>query len=564
MSTIASLDVGLALNSAKFIEGLRKARKEHEDFANSLAHFADRASSFGESLGIHVDSDFSIRGMVEKARDAQETQTKLAAVLRATGDAAGYNEEGMNRIAEQLSHVSTFSVEAAKSAETMLATFTHIRGAQFEGAIKAASDLATIFNVDLTTAAQKVGRALENPGEGLKSLAKMGVQFSDSQKQVIEKLVETGKVADAQAEILKAINAKVGGSAAAAAKTATGEMAQLKNEFQEIAANIGSNFLPAVEKAISVVNVAAAAAKSAAAVFKTLEAVEAEAGAMAAIAGGPVTIAIGAGLAAVTSIGLVVKKIFDDDAKSAKELADSHQRAATAARNQADALADLKQKAQQSAEAFKEVAKNLALAVQPGATPMSKLSDKLFEWKQELEMVEAELKNVQPTGNQQLYKGLSDQAKLLKDNIDVLQREKNNAESMVEHTEAIRGMKEELQHAQSLKESLMTPMEHFRESVKELKSLADARRIDNQTFGRGLVRAYDELKSQTGTAPGVAALDKGSAAALSASHQRDRENNDPSLDIQRKELEELITANQNTEAIRRAIENLLGPTLSAL
>jgi len=88
--------------------------------------------------------------------------------------------------------------------------------------------------MDLKGAAIQVGKALNDPKIGLTALQRSGITFSDSQKQVIEKLQETGKYAEAQRLIIKELESQFGGSAEKAAKNFGGALSQLRNKFGDL------------------------------------------------------------------------------------------------------------------------------------------------------------------------------------------------------------------------------------------------------------------------------------------------------------------------------------------
>lgn len=571
MSTIASLDVDLSLNSAKFIQGLHKARKEHEDFAKSLAEIGSKASELSESLGVHLDTNFSIAGVVEKAKEAEESQAKLNAVLRATGEAAGISAEGMKRIEEELSRVTTFSHEAVKGAETVLATFTHVRGDQFREAMKAAADLSTIFGVDLTTAAQKLGRALENPGEGLKSLAKMGVQFTESQKSVIQELVATGDIAKAQEEILKAVNAKVGGSSEDAAKTASGALKRLQNSFDETAAHIGKVILPAVtalSKGLNGIQGAASGAGAAIKAFQTvqgtlksLDAFNAGAGAASAAGGmrliGQAILPVAAAVAAVGTAIDAFSGAYETSqaiaAKAADREAEAHRHAAESANRHAAALEAVQEAARKAADRQHDLVAALIKE--------SELSDHRPLWKRQEEQLggmrfeaanrakAGEAQNrLDETGNPV---GLGRLIADIKDLEKSLATEKAKAAS-----EELAAQRADLERrAASLHEALMTPFEHFQETVGNLKSLLAAGLLSPAEVVRGMQKAEHDLDKQS--APphlAAAALAQGSAAAFSAALKNQRaDEKSPEVDLLGRQLKEAQHAGSSLDDILKAL-----------
>jgi phage-related protein len=146
-----------------------------------------------------------------------------------------------------MQRLTRFEDDTVVSASTVMLTFRTISSTTFPQAMKAAADLAAMWGMDLTSAARMVGRALDAPGEGLGMLTRLGVRFTDQQKEMLQQLTATGRGAEAQAQILDILNSKFGGTAQAMVNTYAGRMEQLKNTFGNIKEEIGGAFLPVLE-----------------------------------------------------------------------------------------------------------------------------------------------------------------------------------------------------------------------------------------------------------------------------------------------------------------------------
>lgn len=564
MSTIASLDVDLALNTAKFIEGIRRSRKDTEDFATSLK---ESFSELGEQA--NRGAEFIDR-ILEPAREAQEVSAKLAAVLKATGEAAGIGAKGMDELAEQLAAVTTFSAETAKQAETILATFTHIRGDQFREAIKASADLATIFGTDLTTAAQKVGRALENPADGLRALAKMGVQFSESQKATIERLVETGQVATAQGEIIKAINAKVGGSAAAAAQTAAGELKRLSNEFRELQSTMTSIVLPAATSVEMALKGIAAASDVATKALSALKAAQAGLKSIDALSVGSSAATIGGGIGAVAraapivGAGLAIGFEFIESLNSAyqasqalaaktEEQRTAHIRAAEAARQHA---AELKALADTAHAAAMKGQLELSESLVKEANSLTshslyqRIAEQIRQVSAPIEQSKALINSGRGTAEQNAE--FSRQVTQLKD----LQRALDLADAAKSQELAAQHQQEMQQRADSIRQSIMTPLEKFQQTLRDLSAVVQSGRLNPAEAAIAAKQAAAALvSSNPAAAPAAAAaLERGTAAAYSAGLRNERQTE--AEQAAAKQLEAARKMAENVEDFGNAVKQL--------
>ena len=170
------------------------------------------------------------------AYEQQNTEINvLNATIKATGATAWTSSKQLQDMADSLQKVTNYSGGSIQQMQAVLLGFKNIKGDNFTQATNAILDMATVMRMDLSSAAQTVGKALDDPINGITSLQRQGFRFSDSQKQVIESLINTGDMAAAQKIILDELNTTYGG-AAEAAQTAS---AQIKNAWNDLQTGIG-------------------------------------------------------------------------------------------------------------------------------------------------------------------------------------------------------------------------------------------------------------------------------------------------------------------------------------
>lgn len=169
--------------------------------------------------------------------EANEASAQLDATLKSTKNAAGITRAELDELSESLSKHSLFTDEAVTSMQSLLLTFTSIGKEVIPEAQQAIADMSAKMGVDLKDTAIQVGKALQDPIHGIAALHRVGVNFSESQKKVIESLVNTGKTAEAQRLILKELNTEFGGSAQAAAEA--NPLQFMKNQAEEMLEKIG-------------------------------------------------------------------------------------------------------------------------------------------------------------------------------------------------------------------------------------------------------------------------------------------------------------------------------------
>lgn len=191
----------------------------------------------------------TLRSIADAAAEASKQTAKLEAVLASTGGVSGQTLQALEAHASALQKVTAFEDDTIKGAQAVLLTFKKIAGETFPQATEAALDLATVFEGDLRGSAMMVGKALEDPIRGITALRRAGVSFTKDQQEVIKSLVETGRVAEAQAMILKELNSQVGGSARKVGDTTFGQIEQFKNAIGDLAEEIGGAMTPAIKAA---------------------------------------------------------------------------------------------------------------------------------------------------------------------------------------------------------------------------------------------------------------------------------------------------------------------------
>jgi hypothetical protein len=249
MTTVATLWVELGLDSSKYNKGLT-------DATNSTSGLGGVMQSVGNIAGTVLKAGFiaaaagavalgkGIFDSVQAAAEAQDVQAQLNAVLESTGGIAGVTADEVNRLADTLSGVTKFEDEAIISGENLLLTFTNIGKDIFPEATEVMLDMSQALGQDLKSSAIQLGKALQDPVLGVTALRRVGVNFNDEQKKMIESMVEAGDVAGAQAFILKELQTEFGGSARAAGSTFAGQLEILKNKLGNVKEEIGAALLP--------------------------------------------------------------------------------------------------------------------------------------------------------------------------------------------------------------------------------------------------------------------------------------------------------------------------------
>lgn len=235
-SLAIQIKTGDVQKGVKELDKLTEAGKDAEKATNSLS------LAYGAAAGAITAAVIAIgRASINAALEAEQAQNKMVAVLRATGYAAGLTASELNEMADSMAAATRFDDESIRNASAVLLTFRNVQGETFKQGISLAADLASVLGTDLNSAALQVGKALNDPVQGVTALSRAGVQFSEVQKDQIKKFVETNQLVKAQEIVLGELTAQVGGTAEAMNTGLTKATTDLGKAFDELFESLGKS-----------------------------------------------------------------------------------------------------------------------------------------------------------------------------------------------------------------------------------------------------------------------------------------------------------------------------------
>ena len=205
-------------DTSNFEKGMKKAQTSATNLSNtfgSLSKVITKALSLtGIVVGTKAIVDFG-KSSVQSASQATKQFNILDNTIKATGADAWTSIKELTSASKALSDSTNYSVTEIQKMQSVLLGFTNITGEAFDEASNAVLDMATVMGMDLTSAVQTVGKALDDPITGLDSLRRQGFKFTDEQKAELAQLVKTGKQLEAQKIILNALATSYGGASKA-------------------------------------------------------------------------------------------------------------------------------------------------------------------------------------------------------------------------------------------------------------------------------------------------------------------------------------------------------------
>lgn len=227
----------------------------------------DEASSVFKSVGASLGSAFKVGAGIavaglaaftgamglalNEAMDAELIQSKLNAVIKSTGGIAGVTADEVNHLASELARTTRFSDDAIVAGQTMLLTFTNIGEDVFPAATAAMLNMGEMFG-SVDQAAIQLGKALNDPIEGVSALRRIGVTLTQQQEDMIKHFMEVGDIASAQSVILNELGKEFGGVAQAAGNTLTGKLTILKNRFMDVFEAVGMKLIPVITTIVDI------------------------------------------------------------------------------------------------------------------------------------------------------------------------------------------------------------------------------------------------------------------------------------------------------------------------
>jgi hypothetical protein len=179
-------------------------------------------------------------GEMEDAYKVQvNAETKLAAALKATGNVVGITQKEMQAFASEMQKMTTYGDEAVISAQAVMVTFRNIGQDVFPRAITAAADMSAMLGTDLQSSVIQLGKALNDPILGVTALNRIGITFTQGQRDMIAALVESNDTLGAQKIILAEVEAQLGGTARALGETAIAAKEKLGNAIGDLKEGFG-------------------------------------------------------------------------------------------------------------------------------------------------------------------------------------------------------------------------------------------------------------------------------------------------------------------------------------
>ncbi|MBF8755520.1 phage tail length tape measure family protein [Pseudomonas guariconensis] len=168
--------------------------------------------------------------------DDERKLGRLEALLKSTGGAAGFSAQQLADFASEKEKATLFDGGAIQDASGALLGFTSIVGDMHKKVLSLAIDMAEVMGGEVRGQVVSLGKAFEDPINGLASLSKQGVKFTDEQKELIATLIDSGEQLKAQDVLYEALKEQLGeGAAEGANNSLSGRMKNARLALKDLA-----------------------------------------------------------------------------------------------------------------------------------------------------------------------------------------------------------------------------------------------------------------------------------------------------------------------------------------
>lgn len=198
-----------------------------------------------------------VKGGVDALLEIERINAQTQAAIKSTGGAAGVTAKDIETYAGSIEKLTGIEAESIQQGQNMLLTFTNIKNGVgagndiFTQSTDVLADMSTAMGSEPKKAAIQLGKALNDPIKGITALSKVGVAFTQGQKDQIKALVESGDTMGAQKIILAELNKEFGGSAEAFGETTAGKVEKLKHAFGEFQEEIAGRVIPVLTTVVA-------------------------------------------------------------------------------------------------------------------------------------------------------------------------------------------------------------------------------------------------------------------------------------------------------------------------
>jgi hypothetical protein len=182
------IEVQIVGDASALSRAFSKAGLSSDSFGSKLGHVGKVAGLVAGAAGfgaLFATLKVGIGEFKQHALVAAQTD----AVIKSTGGSANVTAKQIDQLASSMMKKTGIDDETIQSGENMLLTFTNIRNEVGKGndvfnqSTSILADMSTALGTDMSKSAIQLGKALNDPIKGISALRRVGVSFTDAQKE---------------------------------------------------------------------------------------------------------------------------------------------------------------------------------------------------------------------------------------------------------------------------------------------------------------------------------------------------------------------------------------------
>ena len=222
----------------------------------SLAATSTAANSLGTALSnsiapiIAVGSAFTVLNGSINTFLARERDISILEQGISNLGAGAHSLRELQEVADRFGKTTLFNQEDFTRGFNLLTSFRNIGVDAYERVAQAAADIAQVNQVDVSTSFMQLAKALQDPERNLSNLNRSGIAFTKQQTEVIKKLMQTNRIAEAHTMILDIVDESYNKLAQAAAEGFAGSVDTLGESFRDFGESIGRALVPVLDPTV--------------------------------------------------------------------------------------------------------------------------------------------------------------------------------------------------------------------------------------------------------------------------------------------------------------------------
>ena len=188
---------------------------------------------------------------IATAEEFKQANLKIQGVLNATGNSVGFTTKQISAFANEMALTTLAGSEEVERASAKLLFFTGVQEESFKDVIRAAQGLSDLGFGNLVSNTQQLGRALEDPIQGMSLLRRQLGSFTAAEEAAIRTAIEFNDLQAAQAVILDKLKNKLGNVSTELNTGLTGAVDELGERWRKLNIAIGDSAIGEFFESIS-------------------------------------------------------------------------------------------------------------------------------------------------------------------------------------------------------------------------------------------------------------------------------------------------------------------------